>query len=598
MAKVKGKRKGSAAGLTLLLVFMLLLVAAVVFVYTHYNLAMGRLFKKGEDIDLRGMDVSVAQYEEIVRTHPESGVLWDVPIGNGRYDCGAEEISVGGFSEAEIKNFSYLTKLKRVDARAAGSEEALALVQSRPDLAVTWLVPIGDGRYDSGSKEIAVGDFGADEIEMFRYFTALERVDATAARCYDEIMQLRGELEDCKIVWTVEIGGIEHPSDAEEIAVGSEADAQELAEKLKYLPALEYADMTDSPIGESEIRTLRESYPALRFIYKISVAGNSYNSSAESIAIPESADFEVSQLTAHKGDFTDLKTVDLGRRVMSADDVIAIREAFNGAEVICRIAMFDKEFSSTETELDLSDTPMEDTTEAEKAIRAMPHLEKLYLINCDLDNESLDALNRKYEDVRVVWKVIIKWFGCRTDADNFCVSYYSSEYGYMPNEYVEPIKYCTDMVTLDLGHMDYDNIEFVRNMPHLRFLIIGGTQVSDLSPLRDLHELYYLEMFFTRVTDLSPLLEMTSLEHLNIGHVRLDDYTQLFKMTWLKRLWWVDSGLTEAQQQEIRDALPNTVVCFSAEEDNAVDFYWRQDDSYFEMRDNLHMPYTYPKPNK
>ena len=597
MAKVKRKRKGTAAGLTLLLILMLLLVGAVVFVYTHYNFAMGRLFKKGEDIDLRGVNVSAAQYEEIVRLHPECRVLWDVPIGEGRYDCGAEEISVGAFPASEVKNFSYLPGLKRVDARAAGSDEALALVQSRPDLEVTWLVPIGGGRYDNTSSEIAVGDFGADEIELFRYFTRLERVDATAARCYDEIMQLRSELEGCEIVWQVEIGGTEHPCDAEEISVGAEADTEELKEKLKYLPGLKYADMTDSTVGEVGIKALRESYPGLRFIYKISVAGNSYNSAAESISIPESAEFELSELIAHKGDFTDLKTVDLGRRVMSADDVIAIREAFNGAEVVCRISMFDKEFSSTDSELDLSDTPMEDTAEAEKAIRAMPRLKKLYLINCDLDNESLDALNRKYDDVRVIWRVIIKWFGCRTDADNFCVSYYSSEYGYMPNEYVEPIKYCTDMVTLDLGHMDYDNIEFVKDMPHLRFLIIGGTQVSELSPLGDKQELYYLEMFYTKVTDLTPILQLTSLKHLNLGHCRLDDYTQLFKMTWLKRLWWVDSGLTEAQQQEIRDALPDTVVCFSAEDDNAVDFVWRQDESYFEMRDNLHMPYTYPKPD-
>jgi hypothetical protein len=99
-------------------------------------------------------------------------------------------------------------------------------------------------------------------------------------------------------------------------------------------------------------------------------------------------------------------------------------------------------------------------------------------------------------------------------------------------------------------------------------------------------------MFFTQVRDLEPILHLPNLKHLNISHQRLDDYTQLFEMTQLERLWWVDSGLTEAQQNELREALPNTKICFWAWEDNAVGNYWRDDPSYREMRDNLGMNYN------
>ena len=131
-----------------------------------------------------------------------------------------------------------------------------------------------------------------------------------------------------------------------------------------------------------------------------------------------------------------------------------------------------------------------------------------------------------------------------------------------------------------------------RGLPHLKYLIICSAPVTSLEPLRDAAELYYFEMFFTAVRDLEPIQKLPNLRHLNISHCRLDDYTQLFEMTQLKRLWWVDSGLTEAQQQELRDALPDTKICFWAWEDDAVGNYWRDDPSYREMRDNLGMNYN------
>ena len=273
--------------------------------------------------------------------------------------------------------------------------------------------------------------------------------------------------------------------------------------------------------------------------------------------------------------------------------MIAIREAYDGVEVICRTLVCGKLCSTDWKELDLSNRRIEDLGEAEKAIAAMAQLEKLYLCDCGIDDETLAALREKYAgQTEIVWRVYLNGVACRTDADAFCMSKFSNEWGYLPYENAAPIRYCSDMVTLDLGHGNFDRIDFVSTMPHLKYLIICSAPVTSLEPLRDLQELYYIEMFFTAVRDLEPIQKLPNLRHLNISHCRLDDYTQLFEMKQLERLWWVDSGLSEAQQQELRDALPNTKICFWAWEDNAVGNYWRDDPSYREMRDNLGMNYN------
>lgn len=226
----------------------------------------------------------------------------------------------------------------------------------------------------------------------------------------------------------------------------------------------------------------------------------------------------------------------------------------------------------------------------------MPYLRKLYMDNCGLSDEVLGALDDKFENLRVVWTVYIKGFPCKTDADNFCVSKYSSSYGPLGDDLIDPIKYCKDMVTLDLGHMDYTNLNFVKNMKHLKYLICGDTKVTDISALADLEEIYFIEMFLTPCSDFSVLANCKSLRHLNICYCPVADYTQLKELSFLDRLWVKRCGLTDEQIAEIQEACPNTWIMVDNGDPSSVCYDWRCDDSYFDMRDNLGMFYMVAKP--
>ena len=594
MAVKKRKKKKSAAPIVLV-AFAAAAVFALVYLFTHYYIVMGSLCPKDEPIDLREKTVSVRKFKSVSERFPDSVVLWNVPIGEYSYDCLSEEIRVGNFSMKEIENFSYFPKLRSVDARGADcSDEIRALIRRFPSLDVHWLVPIGEGRFDNRSEELAVGNFSMAELDSFDDFPSLRRVDATAADCYPEILALREKLgEEIEMKWNVVIGGESFPHTTKELTLPEDVTAGEVNEKLSYLPDTRMVDTTNARFERSELATLRAAYPRIRFLFKVTIAGQSIRSNTENINIPENAALDLDELLEHGEDFSELKIINLGSRRMELDDVIAIREAYGGVEVICSVTVCGKECSTDWKELDLSRRQIEDFDEVEKAIKAMARLEKLYLCDCGIDNETLAELRDKYADqTEVVWRVYLNGVDCRTDAESFCMSKYNSEWGILPFERAEPIKYCTNMVTLDLGHGNFDRIDFVSTMPHLKYLIICSAPVTSLEPLRSATELYYLEMFFTNVRDIEPITKLPALRHLNLSHCRLNDYTQLFEMTQLERLWWVDSGLSEAQQQELRDALPNTKICFWAWENDAVGNYWRDDPSYREMRDNLGMNYN------
>ena len=598
MAVSRRKKKTvSAAPLIAVLLLIALAIGALVYVHTHYNIAMGAFFPKGEAIDLRGKSVSVRQYQELARRFPDELVLWDVPIGERRYDSTSEQLALGEFAADEVEKFACFPALRTVDARAVESAEAvMALIEAYPSLELYWNVPVGASRYDNRAEELAIGNFTAEDIPHFTYFLNLKRIDATGADCYPEILALREALgENVEMKWNVLIGSESFPYTTKELKLPEGVAAEEVAEKLAYLPETRMVDTTDAHFDATALGELKARYPGIRFLYKVTIAGQSIRSNTENINIPESADFDLQELLGHCGDFDELKVINLSTRHLELDDVIAIREAYGeDVEVICRSSLYGKDFSTDWVDLDLSNRQISDLGEVEKAIRAMPRLEKLYLCDCGIDYDTLDALREKYDgQTEIVWRVYLNGVRCDTDADAFCMSKFSDNWGKLPFERAEPIKYCRDMVTLDIGHAtELDRIDFVETMPHLKYLIICGAPVTSLEPLRNSTELYYLEMFYTQVHDLEPILDLPNLQHLNISHLRLNDYTQLFRMKQLKRLWWVDSGLTAEQQQALRDALPGTEICFWAWEDNAVGNYWRDDPSYREMRDNLGMNYN------
>lgn len=233
----------------------------------------------------------------------------------------------------------------------------------------------------------------------------------------------------------------------------------------------------------------------------------------------------------------------------------------------------------TET-LDLTGIPM--TVEQMDAV--LPYLLSLSYVDmtdCGISNEEMDDLNRRYENIKIVWTVDIgKYFRLRTDATAFMPW---KEGIFVNDEIIYNLRYCTDMIAIDLGHKKITNIDFVAFMPHLKYLLLCETMITDLTPLTGLTELVYLELFMLPPQDLSPLLTLTGLEDLNL-HYTQGDANIIAQMTWLKNLWWrQSSGTPQNLQQMLQEALPNCHINFTSISSTGEG--WRKLPNYYAQRE-------------
>ena len=285
--------------------------------------------------------------------------------------------------------------------------------------------------------------------------------------------------------------------------------------------------------------------------------------------------------------------VDLTGCGLDAEDLRTFAGTLGGIDTAFTVALYGKEFSSLDEEIDLSGIRVRDGAAGlEDALPMFPRLKKVVMCGCGLGNEEMDELNNRYEDIRFVWSVHFSIWTVRTDATNFiCNRTYNQAplYSWQCRE----LRWCTDLIALDLGHKDITDLDFLYYLPHLQYLILAEDPVRDLTPVGSLKELKWLEIFWTKAEDLSPLVNCTALRDLNISYVYAgadNAFNALSQMTWLERLWCCGSNMRGGRIEKLREALPDCEI-FYEKYGESTGGTWRYHPHYYEMRDAFEMYY-------
>jgi len=288
-----------------------------------------------------------------------------------------------------------------------------------------------------------------------------------------------------------------------------------------------------------------------------------------------------------------LEKVDLRGTGVTEEYILSLLETFPGVYFPWKFTVGETLMDQEAEELDLTGTEVTDLERLILILSDMPKLKKLDLTDCGLDDEELDNLNRRFENIRIVWTLHIGVYNIRTDDVAFR-AYYGDDV-FLMQENLDRLCYCTDMICMDFGHRYIPNIEFLRSMPHMKYLILLQCSPKDISPLSTLKELVYLELNFVPAESLRPILECTALEDLNISFSNKLSQEEVFEvlkaMPWLHRVWFDWAQIATDDLKTLKAMYPDIVYKGVGQlKDSCID-PWRYGKNYYAMRDLLGMYY-------
>ena len=520
-----------------LLAVLLLAGGAAAWVLMNYHVVDFTLYRKdAREVDLRGQEVSAELYMTLAEKLPQARIHWDVPFQGGLLADDVTEVTVETLAQEDVRILTLLKQLKTVHAENCRDYAVLEeLRQQLPEVQVLYSIHFSGESYAWDTKEVILQQLEAEDPGLLEHLPQLEKV-VLADTDYDEntARQLQGIVHNRGLEFGVLLGGRQYPDTQTELEVEGIT-----SEDLALLPRL-----------------------------------------------------------------YEMKKLHLVNPEAPAEEIFSLGENLEGVEVSWEVEIAGMTYSSDTTEVDLSKVVIEDLALVEKRMSYLPKAEKLILGLCGIDNpdwgasktkdlaisaienEDLAAYrDRVREQYKVVWTVRLgPSIALRTDADNFMPNHFGV--GQLFNDYAYNLRYCEDMVCLDVGHMTLTDISFVEYMPKLKYLILAWTEVQYIEPIRTCKNLVFLELDNSCIRDYSPLVDCTALEDLNIGNT-FCDITPILEMTWLKNLYMIFGSGSAAWQAS--QALPDTRVVASG--DATVGSGWRRLPNYYDMRDCLGMYY-------
>ena len=593
------RRGGKKLWIWIVVIAAVLLAAALAWLSSVYVYAGGFHRRDSTQLDLRGKKISTMEYICLRQKLPDCVIYWDVPIGGGALNCESEAIAVSAFSEDDIAQLAYFPALTALDLTAADVSPALfeEIRAAYPALSLRWSIPIGEGRYPSDAESITLANFDVSELPLFDYFTALRAADARECTCYDALLALREKYPALELEWQVPLGGTEYLDTASEIAVDDVSLAPDaLRTALRYLPAVQTVSFPECTWSETEKDALRAEFPGVAFVWPVEIFGETYQSDTAELTFAGRAlsAEDVSELSEKLASLPKLTRVDLTGTGVTVEQMTPVCEKYPAVDFVFTFELFGVTVSTEDTFLDFTGIEMESTEAVESILPVMHKLEKVDMSDCGISEEDMDALNKKYENVRFVWTLHITYYKIRTDTTYFRAS--SRYYGYFTNETIKKLAYCTDMIALDLGHRPIEDLSFLYAMPNLKYLVLLDSHALDLSPIASCDNLVWLELNRAYATSIAPLKDCKSLRDLNITFMTLlqpeDTFQTLMEMDKIERVWFSYGVLTQEEQEKLQEAHPDIVYHGVYEWVQSNEDPWRFDQDYYDMRDALgHMFY-------
>lgn len=457
------------------------------------------------------------------------------------------------------------------------STEPVQPTQQASDTPEPTPILLGDASFPADTTELKlVAD--PDDLEKLALFPGLKSVDLSGSTCYAEIRSFMAEHPDLDVFYTVCFDDQTVPCDAKTLSVSSLPDPS----LLGYLPNLESIEVSE-PLSPATVVQAADYAPGAKYVCSIKIEDTVFPSDVKELDLSGvSPDFceDVLAVIPFLPNLTDIQlNPESGISSWPIDKADSLQSARDGLTVTYTTEAFGVVFSLNDEVVSFNDIDLSE--KKDELLALLPHMHnigRLDMEECGIPDEEMAALREQFPSPKIVWRVHLKLYSCRTDSVMIRCSY-QLERWMLTNEDVVPLRYCNEVHYLDLGHNQIESASFVQYMPELEVCIVAVGPITDISAIKNCPKLEYCEFLSGRVSDISSLAACTELKHLNLSKNKITDITPLYGLTKLERLWIsLNWSIPKEQIEEFKRRVPNCEVNFTARD--PTDEGWRYDRHY------------------
>lgn len=231
-----------------------------------------------QQLNLRGTGITVEQYETIRKALPDCEILWSVPFQNRFYDDDTQELVLETLAESDLAMLSYLPALTSINADQCRDFEVLfMLMEQRPDIAVTYTVPIGEINLSPDAEEVTIMDPDVSELLLqLQWLPNLKTVTLDGnLPSNSELLKLKEAYPNIKFLWNLTVCGVATNTFAEFLDLSNipMSNTDELDAVVPCFYNLAKVDMISCGLSSPDMEALNMRHPDTVFVWKVNVNG-------------------------------------------------------------------------------------------------------------------------------------------------------------------------------------------------------------------------------------------------------------------------------------------------------------------------------------
>lgn len=388
-----------------------------------------------------------------------------ISIHDTIYPRASAELDLSGVSQPDLDVVQELENLQLLNLRDTGisAEEYDTLRAAMPACEILWSVPFQGGYLPDDTAEITVESLSDGDVAQLAYLTQLQTVRAGDCRDYEQVFAMMAQYPNLQVSYTVPVNGRIWPMDTREMTL-TDADAQELAAMLPYLPEMENIRLEGILPDAEALRALTAEYADIDFYWQIELFGlraDVYTTELDFSGIPMES---VDQVEQGIGYLPALETVFMSHCGISNEEMDALNRRHQDVRFIWTV-----QIGFTEVR-----------TDATTFIYIHP-----YLTLTDKDCYNL----------------------------RYCTDMICLDLGHHPLSNCDFVAFMPNLQFLIIIDNTISDITPLANHEHLVYLELFMTDVTDYSPLLTCTALEDLNICFT-YGDIDPICQMTWLKNL------------------------------------------------------------------------------------